>query len=78
MENNYLTANTTHPNMGLNNSPCLNPTYWCPLHKIWLSEEDANRKGCFRKMTADMMEVRRCPNLQKKDYEEYLKKLQKP
>lgn len=30
--------------MGLDNKICKNPIYWCRLHQIWLSEDDAKKK----------------------------------
>ena len=64
----YKRADGRNPRMGLNNTNCTNPQYWCPVHEIWLSEEDVEKKGCRRKMTADMLGIRVCPSLTKKTY----------
>jgi len=60
--------------MGLDNKPCLDPVYWCPIHQVWLSKEDAQRKGCFNKMSFDMIGPYVCPSLQEKDYETWRRK----
>ena len=75
MNQTYQRANTRCPNMGLDNKPCNNPTYWCPLHEVWLSEEDVKKKGCRFKQSPDMLSIRPCTLLQKKDYQSYLQKL---
>ena len=62
----YLTANAKSPYMGLDNKICKNPTYWCRLHQVWLSEEDVKRKRCKNKSTFDMIGVRRCGCLERK------------
>lgn len=62
----YLTADSRHPNMGLDNKPCTNPTYWCRLHRVWLSEKDVERKKCKKKQTFDMIGNYRCRCLEKK------------
>lgn len=62
----YLIANSKYPFMGLNNKICKNPTYWCRLHQVWLSEEDVKRKQCKNKQTFDMIGVHRCGNLERK------------
>lgn len=56
----YLTANAKNPYMGLDNKICKNPTYWCRLHQVWLSDEDVKRKKCKNKPTFDMIGVHRC------------------
>ena len=73
----YKKADSRNPRMGLNNKLCKAPKYWCPIHEVWLSEEDVKRKGCRRKMSSDMMETRVCPSLAEKDYKEWLAKLYK-
>lgn len=61
-------ATSKNPRMGLNNKICKNPQYWCRLHQVWLSEEDVEQKGCKRKMTYDMRDVRVCNCLEKKKF----------
>ena len=63
---NYLTANAKNPYMGLDNKICKNPTYWCRLHQVWLSEEDMKRKRCKNKPTFDMLGVYRCGCLERR------------
>ena len=63
----YMIADERNPNMGLNNKICKDPKYWCRLHKVWLSEEDVERKHCKNKLDAYMIEHRRCYNLEKKE-----------
>lgn len=72
---NYLRANSKYPNMGLNNTLCQNPVYWCRLHEVWLSENDVQMKQCKAKLTYDMLERRQCMCLVKRKYEDYLKNL---
>lgn len=62
----YLTADQRHPFMGLYNKTCKNPAYWCRLHQVWLSEEDARRKKCKCKPTFDMIGANRCGHLETK------------
>lgn len=62
----YLTADQRNPYMGLDNKICKNPTYWCRLHQVWLSEEDVKRKGCKNKPTFDMLGVYRCRCLERR------------
>lgn len=50
--------------MGLNNKKCKKPAYWCPIHEVYLSKEDAEKR-CLRKMSYDMMEYRVCNRLEK-------------
>ncbi len=61
-----MTADSRHPFMGLDNKVCTSPAYWCRLHRVWLSEEDVERKKCMCKPTYDMIGVRRCGCLEKK------------
>lgn len=49
--------------MGLNNKTCRNPKYWCRLHQVWLSEEDAKKKHCMNKQTYDMISTYVCTSL---------------
>lgn len=63
--------------MGLNNKLCKDPVYWCRLHQIWLSDEDVKKKKCREKPDVWMIETRRCTNLEKKDFSEYMRKLRK-
>lgn len=62
----YLIADQKHPFMGLNNKICKNPTYWCRLHQVWLSEEDVGRKRCKNKPAFDMIGVHKCGNLERR------------
>lgn len=62
----YLIANKSNPYMGLNNKICKNPTYWCRLHQVWLSEEDVIQKHCKNKVTFDMMRTYRCRCLERR------------
>ncbi len=63
----YLTADAKNPYMGLGNKICKNPTYWCRLHQVWLSEEDVKRKKCKNKPTFDMIGVHRCGCLERRN-----------
>lgn len=65
MSQEYLKAEEDGKNrkMGLNNTICENPAYWCRLHKVWLSKEDTEKKTCLNKLTADMITTYRCHNL---------------
>lgn len=62
----YLIANAKNPYMGLDNKICKNPTYWCRLHQVLLSEEDVKRKKCKNKPTFDMIGVHRCGCLERR------------
>lgn len=62
----YLTADAKNPYMGLDNKICKNPTYWCRLHQVWLSEEDVQRKKCKNKPTFDMIKFHRCGCLERR------------
>lgn len=62
----YITADQINPYMGLDNKICKNPTYWCRLHQVWLSEEDVKRKKCKNKPTFDMIGVHRCGCLERR------------
>lgn len=68
-------ADSRNPQMGLDNEICEKPKYWCRLHQVWLSEEDADRKHCKCKPTLDLISTRRCSNLEKKNYDEWKAKL---
>lgn len=68
-------ADNRNPQMGLDNKICDNPKYWCRLHQVWLSEEDADRKHCKCKPTLDLISTRRCSNLEEKDFVEWKNKL---
>lgn len=70
-------ANIKNPNMGLDNKICNNPKYWCTAHEIWLFEQDAIDKGCFNKMTFDMLSVRRCVGLVDRNYYDWLNQINK-
>ncbi len=71
----HLKANASNPNMGLHNKPCKNPAYWCRLHEVWLSEADVSIRQCKSKLSADMIERKPCSCLEKKNYNEFTKKL---
>lgn len=63
----YQTADKRHPCMGLENKICKNPTHWCRLHQIWLSDYDVKKKQCECKQTFDMIGKYRCGNLVRKN-----------
>lgn len=63
----YMRADSRNPYMGLNNTICKNPVWWCRLHQVWLSEEDVEKKHCMKKLTMDMMGFRNCSCIVKKD-----------
>lgn len=50
--------------IGLNEKICRHPKYWCRLHEIYLSEQDAIKKHCKNKSTVDMLSHYRCGNLE--------------
>lgn len=54
-----------HKEMGLNNELCTNIQYYCRSKRVYLSEEDVNKKRCLCKPTFDMISVNRCNWLQK-------------
>lgn len=61
MENTYLnTTNSTIKYIGLNNQECKNPVYYCRSKKVFLSQEDVDKKGCMVKPTVDMISTRPC------------------
>lgn len=49
--------------MGLNNQMCLDPKYYCKIHHVYLSDEDAANKKCMCKPTFDMIGTTRCKSL---------------
>jgi len=63
----YIIANKANPFMGLDNKICKNPTYWCRLHQVWLSENDIKRKQCRNKLDFDLRGVHKCGNLERKE-----------
>lgn len=63
----YRIADQRNPYMGLNNKICKNPTCWCRLHQVWLSEEDVKRKRCENKPTFDMIGVYPCRCLERRE-----------
>lgn len=65
----YLIADQRHPFMGLNNRTCKSPKYFCRLHRVWLSEDDVEKKNCKAKPDFNLIGVHRCPNLEKKSGE---------
>ena len=66
-----LSADARNPRMGLFDTVCEDPVYWCRLHEVWLSEEDVVRKGCKSRRTMDMIATRRCGNIEKRDFQEW-------
>lgn len=73
----FTKADAKNPNMGLYNTPCKEPKYWCRLYQLWLSEKDVEHKGCRNKLSFDMMCTRKCTNLEERDFDEWLRKLRK-
>ena len=65
-------ADRRNPWMGLNGAICKDPVYWCRLHEVWLSEEDVAQKKCLSRLTANMMETRRCNCLVRKNNNPFL------
>lgn len=63
----YQIADQGHPLTGLDNKICKNPTYWCRLHQVWLSEEDVERKRCKCKQAFDMIGTYKCGCLERKE-----------
>lgn len=53
-------ADFRNPWMGLNGRECKQPAYWCRLHRVWLSEADAELKHCFSRLTYNMLATYRC------------------
>lgn len=49
-----------NPKMGLNNTVCENPAYYCSSKRVFLSEEDVVCKSCFQRKNADMIGVGKC------------------
>lgn len=62
-----MRADARNPFMGLDNKICQNPVYWCRLHQVWLSGEDAKRKKCREKQDFDMLGKHKCGNLERRD-----------
>lgn len=73
----YTKADARHPQMGLDNKICIEPKYWCRNHQVWLSEKDVQKRECKKQMSYDMMSVSECGNLEKRNYEDWLKELKK-
>lgn len=67
-------ADFNNPWMGLNGVVCEEPAYWCRLHEVWLSENDAARKRCLSRLTYDMIGYHRCNNLECKEKNPFLTK----
>ena len=59
----FTRADAKNPYMGLNNTICQNPAYWCRLHEVWLSPEDVIKKKCRNKPTFDLIGTYECGNL---------------
>ena len=66
-------ANFKNPWMGIDGQICKQPVYWCRLHEVWLSETDVEKKKCLNRLTFDMLSVRKCNCLEKKDENPFLK-----
>lgn len=75
MNYNFQPADTRCPNMGLYGIPCESPKYWCALHQVWLSEEDAKKKHCRQRPTMDMISTYQCGNLKERNYDEFVRKI---
>ena len=72
---NMTNVSDTNIKMGLNNTVCNNPKYFCMSHKIYLSPEDVQEKHCLQKMSADMLSTQKCRWLIETDkYEEMIEK----
>ena len=58
----YLNKNDCNPDeyMGLNNTICSNPKYYCKAHMIYLSDDDVSMKKCLCKPTIDLISTRHC------------------
>lgn len=63
----YMTADARNPYMGPDNKICQTPAFWCRLHQVWLSKEDAERKKCRNRLDYNMIGTHRCPNLEKRE-----------
>lgn len=75
MARGMLSADARNPRMGLFDTTCEDPVYWCRLHEVWMSEEDVVRKGCKAKHTLDMIATRRCGNIGKRDFQEWYERV---
>lgn len=69
----WARADNRNPFMGIGNKICENPKYWCRLHEVWLSEEDAANKKCFCKPTFDLISVRKCGCIEVKERNPFVK-----
>lgn len=62
----HINMTTLHDNrqplvkMGLDNTVCDNPQFFCRCHKVYLSPEDVERKNCCHKLTLDMISYVQC------------------
>lgn len=54
-----------HKYMGLDNQICFHPAYFCRSHRVYLSNEDVERKHCMTKPTFDLMGTKVCSSLEK-------------
>lgn len=75
MARGMLSADARNPQMGLRNTICADPVYWCRLHEVWMSEEDVTRKGCKARRTLDMIATRRCGNIEQRDFQEWYERV---
>lgn len=74
MKQTWTKADFRNPYMGIENRICKNPKYWCRLHQVWLSEEDAISRKCFCRPTYDLISVRKCNCIETKEYNPFLYK----
>ena len=70
----WIKADHRNPYMGINNTICKNHKYWCRLHEVWLSENDAINKKCFCKPTYDLISVRKCSCIEIKEHNPFLRR----
>ena len=74
MKETWAKADFRNPYMGIENKICKNPKYWCRLHQVWLSEEDAINRKCFCRPTYNLMFERKCNCIEVKEYNPFLYK----
>ena len=59
----YLKTTDKQKYMGLDNKICENPSYFCKIHQVYLSEDDVARKKCLCKPSLDMLSVNKCKSI---------------
>lgn len=74
MKQTWAKADFRNPCMGIENRICKNLKYWCRLHQVWLSEEDAVNRKCFCRPTYNLMFERKCNCIEIKEYNPFLYK----